>query len=106
MNSIDRTKNRAPGWRLLFLAVWLLVSPTHGDQAPDSPDYRQEFLQMFARAYFPGRSGQIMLVLREGEFATRNDPAYRFMHGSPWNYDVRVPLLTFWSPLYPSRYLQ
>lgn len=98
MNPSDRTKNRATGWRLLFLAVWLLVSPAHGSQAPDSLDHRPEFLKMFARAYFPGRSGQIMLVPREGEFVTRNDPAYRFMHGSPWNYDARVPLLLFGPP--------
>jgi arylsulfatase A-like enzyme len=98
MNPSDRTKNRATGWRFLFLAVWLLVSPTHGGQAPDAPDHRQEFLQMFARACFPGRSGQIMLVPREGEFVTRNDPASRFMHGSPWGYDAKIPLLLFGPP--------
>jgi hypothetical protein len=66
MNPSDRTKTRSMSWILLFLVVWLLVSPTQGGQAPDSPDHRQEFLQRFARAYFPGRSGQIMLVPREG----------------------------------------
>jgi len=100
MNSSKRTKTRAMSWRLLFLAVWLLVSPTHGGQAPDAPDHRPEFLQMFARAYFPGRSGQIMLVPREGGFVTRNDPAYRFMHGSPWDYDARIPLLFFGPPYF------
>jgi hypothetical protein len=94
MNPIKRTKNCLLSWLLFFLSVCLLVSPTQGGQAPDSSGRRQEFLKMFARAYFPGRSGQIMLVPREGEFATRNDPAYRFMHGSPWNYDARIPLLT------------
>ena len=87
MQPNTRTKNHHKAWiilLLLFLFVWLVVLPTPGIQAQDSPDPRQEFLKMFARAYFPGRSGQIMLVPREGEFVTRNDPAYRFMHGSPW----------------------
>jgi hypothetical protein len=53
---------------------------------------------MYARAYYPGRSGQIMLVPREGDFVTRNEPAYRFMHGSPWRYDANIPLLFFGSP--------
>ena len=52
---------------------------------------------MYARAYYPGRSGQIMLVPREGDFVTLDEPASRFMHGSPWSYDSNIPLL-FWGP--------
>jgi predicted AlkP superfamily pyrophosphatase or phosphodiesterase len=95
MNPSGRTKVCATGWRLFGLAIWLAAFPTHADRAPDSPDHRQQFLQMYARAYYPGRSGQIMLVFREGAFATRDDPAYRFMHGSPWDYDARIPLLLY-----------
>ncbi len=50
---------------------------------------------MFARAYYPGRSGQIALVPNEGEFITRR--GIDFMHGSPWDYDVRIPFL-LWGP--------
>jgi len=50
---------------------------------------------MFARAYYPGRSGQIALVPKEGEFITRR--GIDFMHGSPWDYDVHIPLL-LWGP--------
>jgi hypothetical protein len=46
---------------------------------------------MFARAYFPGRTGQLLIVAREGDFITRADVAY--MHGSPWTYDVAIPLM-------------
>ena len=28
---------------------------------------RQRFLEMFARAYFPGRTGQLLIVPREGD---------------------------------------
>lgn len=39
-----------------------------------------------------------MVVPREGEFVTRDDPSYRFMHGGPWDYDARIPLLLFGPP--------
>jgi len=54
---------------------------------------RQRFLEMFARAYFPGRTGQLLIVPREGDFITRPDPNVAYMHGSPWRYDVSIPLL-------------
>jgi predicted AlkP superfamily pyrophosphatase or phosphodiesterase len=50
---------------------------------------------MFAKAYYPGRSGQIALVPKEGEFITRRGT--EFMHGSPWDYDVRIPFLLWGS---------
>ena len=42
---------------------------------------RQRWLDMFARGYFPGRSGQIFIVPREGDIITERDPLYVFMHG-------------------------
>ena len=56
-----------------------------------APAARQRFLEMFARAYFPGRKGQLLIVPREGEFITRPDPDVAYMHGSPWAYDVSIP---------------
>jgi predicted AlkP superfamily pyrophosphatase or phosphodiesterase len=54
---------------------------------------RQHFLEMFARAYYPGRSGQLFVVPREGDIMTRNDPNYIYMHGSPWSYDTSIPIM-------------
>ena len=55
---------------------------------------------MFARAYYPGRSGQIMIVPREGSvIVSHAEPEVRFMHGSPWRYDTAIPLL-FYGPPY------
>jgi hypothetical protein len=48
---------------------------------------------MFARGYFPGRSGQVFFVPHEGDFLVDKDPLYQFMHGSPWAYDTAIPLL-------------
>ena len=61
--------------------------------APSSDSPRHEWLRMFARGYFPGRSGQIFFVPHEGDFLVDKDPLYRFMHGSPWPYDTAIPLL-------------
>ena len=54
---------------------------------------RKRFLDMFARSYFPGRTGQLLIVPREGDFITRPDQDVPFMHGSPWAYDVEIPLM-------------
>jgi hypothetical protein len=54
---------------------------------------QQRFLDMFARSYFPGRTGQILIVPREGDFITRPDQDVPYMHGSPWAYDVAIPLM-------------
>jgi hypothetical protein len=54
---------------------------------------RAQWLNMFARGYFPGRSGQVFYVPREGDFVVDPNPLYAFMHGSPWSYDTHVPLL-------------
>jgi type I phosphodiesterase/nucleotide pyrophosphatase len=67
--------------------------------APEAslPTDRQAFLEQFARAYFPGRTGQIVLVPREGHIITKRGPAQHFMHGSPWPYDSRIPFF-FYGP--------
>ena len=57
---------------------------------------------MFARGYFPGRSGQVFVVPHDGDFVTYRDPLYRFMHGSPHDYDSRIPLL-FYGPGFVTR---
>jgi len=56
---------------------------------------RQTLLEQVARAYYPGRSGQIVVVPKEGQFITRREAAVRYMHGSPWAYDTRIPFLLY-----------
>ena len=53
---------------------------------------------MFARGYFPGRSGQVFVVPKQGWFVTSRDPLYNFMHGSPWEYDTHIPMLFYGAP--------
>src|SRR5436190_22164650 len=65
---------------------------------PDGARLRQQWLDMFARSYFPGRSGQVFVVPKQGWFVTSRDPLYYFMHGSPWDYDVHIPILFHGAP--------
>jgi len=107
------TASRPTAWGALLLALPLVgmactISGRRGDRslrtdapaargtapADDAaPAQRQRFLEMFARAYFPGRTGQLLIVPREGDFITRPDPDVAYMHGSPWAYDVEIPLM-------------
>lgn len=57
------------------------------------PTGEGELLESWARSYFPGRSGDVMIVPAEGHIITaENIP---FMHGSPWDYDARIPLILY-----------
>lgn len=83
---------------LLGIALCLQLLSSGVSHAQDGKSRRAEFLTMFARSYFPGRSGQIMIVPREYEILTSDDPSYRFMHGSPWDYDVKIPYILYGPP--------
>ena len=85
------------GWSRAKIFVWIGILAGSGVMATASASAaelplgkRDAFLPAFARSYYQGRSGQIMVVPREGHFITGTDP---FMHGSPWAYDARVPLI-------------
>src|SRR5580765_8492486 len=77
------------------LLITLCLVATLGAQPSKE---RQHWLEMFARAYYPGRSGQIMIVPKQGEFFVDRDPLYAFQHGSPWDYDTHIPLLLHGAP--------
>ena len=86
--------------RLLLLLMLIgILAPRPDAQSRSVPTQtRQAWLERFARGYFPGRSGQLFLVPREGTIVTERDPLYPFMHGSPWDYDSRLPLLFYGKP--------
>ena len=73
-----------------LLVIACTTSGQHAGQAPAAeaayareatPSHaqatQQRFLDMFARSYFPGRTGQLLIVPREGDFITRPDPDVR-----------------------------
>ena len=54
--------------------------------------------QRVRASFVPGRSGSIYIVLRHGTLAIPEGSAgYVATHGTPWDYDRRVPLLFWWS---------
>ena len=84
--------------RLLSLLVLTIAANACGAATPpkvaassSANTAREAWLDAFARGYFPGRSGQIFIVPREGDFIVDRDPLYAFMHGSPWPYDTHIP---------------
>src|SRR5262245_33751516 len=83
-------------FRAAVFAFLLALSTVGFAQSPTTQS--TAFLTMFARSFMPGRSGQIMIVPREGEVITRDEPTARYMHGSPWTYDSAIPLF-FAGPL-------
>src|SRR5262245_51805369 len=68
------------------------------ESRPAGNSLRAQWLEMFARAYFPGRSGQVLVVPKEGRYVVSRDPLYFFEHGSPWEYDTHIPLLLYGGP--------
>ena len=91
--------------RLIALLLLLIAAAGCGTAAPPkvtaaarAGGAREAWLGAFARGYFPGRSGQIFVVPREGDFLVDRDPLYAFMHGSPWDYDTHIPLLFHGAP--------
>jgi len=92
-----------------LLVIGCATSSRHAEQAREAvpvqaKETRQRFLGMFARSFFPGRTGQLLVVPREGDFITRPDPDVPFMHGSPWQYDVAIPLMFAGPAVTPGTY--
>lgn len=62
----------------------------------DELDASQDpYAQAHRLAVYLGRSGDILVRLEPGLF--EKDPPYIAVHGSPYDYDARVPLI-FWGP--------
>jgi hypothetical protein len=88
---------------LILVALATMTADSQSlSRAPENA--RAMFQSMFARAYYPGRTGQLMVVPREGFVLTRNDTALRFMHGSPWSYDVSIPVFFAGTQVKPGVY--
>jgi hypothetical protein len=80
-------KKSLTGW---FLAALTSMAVTAQDGAAPTVS-RDALLERLARTYYPGRTGQILVIPREGHIITRRDPTVKYMHGSPWDYDSRIP---------------
>src|SRR6185295_18588027 len=88
---LNHRGSEMPNKKLFALVMILLATSAIGQQIKS--EQRTRFLKMFAHAYFPGRTGHLLIVPREGDIITRPEPEYRYMHASPWSYDVSIPMM-------------
>ena len=61
-----------------------------------SPD-QWSLIQRARASYYPGRSGDFVVLLKKNVTPIADTSRYTATHGSPWDYDRRVPIL-FWRP--------
>jgi predicted AlkP superfamily pyrophosphatase or phosphodiesterase len=52
-------------------------------------------VQRVRASFDPARSGQVLMMTKRGVVPGDPNPGYTATHGSPWDYDRRVPML-FW----------
>ena len=80
-----------PQVEAVFTALQIAVTPV-----PSTPPNQWSLIQRVRAGYYPGRSGDFFVVLKKDVTpiadTSRRDIA---THGSPWDYDRRVPIL-FW----------
>jgi predicted AlkP superfamily pyrophosphatase or phosphodiesterase len=61
-----------------------------------SPD-KWSLIQRARASYYPGRSGDFLVILKKNITPIPETSRYAATHGSAWDYDRRVPIL-FWRP--------
>jgi predicted AlkP superfamily pyrophosphatase or phosphodiesterase len=62
---------------------------------PTTPPDEWSLKERFRVNYVPGRSGDLMVALKPHVTPIPDAKAYVATHGSPWNYDRRVPMLFY-----------
>lgn len=53
------------------------------------------------RSAYPGRVGDILIAFKPNRVPATAGPTYVSTHGSPWDYDRRVPILFWWKGATP-----
>ena len=69
---------------------------------PVKPPETWSLSERVRASYMPGRSGDLVLILKQ-RVNPVTDPTrgYVTTHGSPWDYDRRVPILFWWKGVQP-----
>jgi hypothetical protein len=89
------TRPRVTRFAMAIAGLLLIAGARSTAEAQETALSRDELLRRFARAYYPGRTGQLAVVPRAGHIITKRGAATVFMHGSPWWYDSRIPFLLY-----------
>jgi predicted AlkP superfamily pyrophosphatase or phosphodiesterase len=65
---------------------------------PTSPPDQWTLIQRARASFYPGRSGDFVVLLKKDVTPIAVTTSFVATHGSPWDYDRRVPIL-FWRPV-------
>jgi predicted AlkP superfamily pyrophosphatase or phosphodiesterase len=76
----------------VFTAAEIAATPV-----PTTPPDQWTLIQRARASYYPGRSGDFYVILKKDVTPIADTTTYVATHGSPWDYDRRVPIL-FWRP--------
>jgi arylsulfatase A-like enzyme len=82
-----------PQVEAVFTAEQLAATPI----ATTPPD-QWTLIQRARASFYPGRSGDFVVLLKKDVTPIADTSRYVATHGSPWDYDRRVPML-FWRPV-------
>jgi predicted AlkP superfamily pyrophosphatase or phosphodiesterase len=74
----------------VFTADQLQATPV-----PKSPPDQWTLIQRARASFYPGRSGDFVVLLKKDITPISDTSRYVATHGSPWDYDRRVPVI-FW----------
>jgi hypothetical protein len=86
-----------PQVETVFTAEQIAATPL-----PTTPPDRWSLIERARASYYPGRSGDFLVVLKRDITPIADTSRYIATHGSPWDYDRRVPIL-FWRPSFTAR---
>jgi arylsulfatase A-like enzyme len=79
-----------PQVETVFTKEQLAATPS-----PTSPPDKWSLIERARASFDPERSGDIVVLLKRDVTPIANTKSYAATHGSPWDYDRRVPIL-FW----------
>ncbi len=81
-----------PQVEAVFTAKQIAATPL-----PTAPPNQWSMIERLRASYYPGRSGDFLVILKKDITPIVDTSRYIATHGSPWDYDRRVPIL-FWRP--------
>jgi hypothetical protein len=82
-----------PQVEAVFTAAQIAATPM-----PTTPPPQWSLIERARASYYPGRSGDLYVVLKKDITPIADTTHYVATHGSAWDYDRRVPIL-FWRPV-------
>lgn len=74
------------------VASLLTLAPEPADTSPEEISVRERM----RRSAYPGRSGDIVIAFKPDLVPASAGATYVSTHGSPWDYDRRIPIIFWW----------